>query len=52
MINPEDLEPESGVSAEKYKMEHIVTGDEPDQELFAHIGQENNGSETPPGLGV
>ena len=52
MIHPEDLEPESGVSAERYQMEHIVTGDEPDQELFAHIAQEPNGSETPPGLGV
>ena len=52
MIHPDDIEPESRVSAEQYQIEHIVTGDEPDQELFAHIVPEPNGSETPPGLGV
>ena len=52
MIHPEDIEPESGLSAERYQMEQIVTGDEGDQELFAHIVSDPNESETPVGLGV
>ena len=52
MIHPEDIEPESGLSAERYQMEQIVTGDEADQELFAHIVPEPSEPETPVGLGV
>ena len=52
MIDPEDIEEENTNHAERNQVEHVVTIDEPDQQLFAHIVPEHNGSETPPGLGV
>ena len=52
MIDPEDIEEENTQHAERNQVEHVVTIDEPNQQLFAHIVPEHNGSETPPGLGV